>query len=29
MIWDATNRFGAVLENVAFDPVHPHPELRR
>ena len=20
MIWDATNRFGAVLENVVFDP---------
>ena len=26
MIWDATNRFGAVLENVAFDPVTRVPD---
>ena len=25
MIWDATNRFGAVLENVVFDPVRACP----
>ena len=29
MIWDATNRFGAVLENVVFDPGHPRARLRR
>ena len=26
MIWDATNRFGAVLENVVFDPVTRIPD---
>src|SRR5262249_58637360 len=26
MIWDATNRFGAVLENVMFDPVTRIPD---
>ncbi|HZD89683.1 MAG TPA: phosphoenolpyruvate carboxykinase [Pseudolabrys sp.] len=26
MIWDATNRFGAVLENVGFDPVTRQPD---
>jgi phosphoenolpyruvate carboxykinase (ATP) len=26
MIWDATNRFGTVLENVAFDPVTRVPD---
>jgi phosphoenolpyruvate carboxykinase (ATP) len=26
MIWDATNRFGAVLENVVFDPVSRIPD---
>jgi phosphoenolpyruvate carboxykinase (ATP) len=26
MIWDATNRFGAVLENVGFDPVTRMPD---
>jgi len=26
MIWDATNRFGAVLENVVFDPVSRVPD---
>ena len=26
MIWDATNRFGAVLENVAFDPITRVPD---
>ena len=26
MIWDATNRFGAVLENVAFDPDTRKPD---
>ena len=28
-IWDATNRFGAVLENVVFDPETRIPRLRR
>ena len=28
-IYAATNRFGAVLENVVFDPDDPHPEFRR
>ena len=28
-IYAATNRFGAVLENVVFDPRHAHPRLRR
>jgi phosphoenolpyruvate carboxykinase (ATP) len=26
MIWDATNRFGTVLENVGFDPVTRQPD---
>ncbi len=26
MIWDATNRFGAILENVGFDPVTRVPD---
>ena len=26
MIWDATNRFGAILENVGFDPVTRAPD---
>ena len=26
MIWDATNRFGAILENVGFDPVTRKPD---
>ena len=26
MIWDATNRFGAILENVAFDPQTRKPD---
>ena len=26
MIWDATNRFGAILENVGFDPVTRIPD---
>ncbi len=28
-IYAATNRFGAVLENVVFDPADAHPGLRR
>ncbi len=28
MIWDATNRFGAILENVAFDPVTRVPDYK-
>ena len=29
MIWDATNRFGAVLENVGVRSGDPHPGLRQ